>query len=100
MKRMPICKIRLSTGYEIQVDFSRFDKDIDHLTNALMGDVLTPNIKKYGMKKAQKILQTEIIDICENLENKTKTALLSTIIWHLICIKLNRLVRRASYEHN
>lgn len=100
MKRMPICKIKLSTGYEIPIDFGKFDEDINHLTNALIGELLLPNIKKYGIKKAAKILQTEILDTCETLESKTKTSLLSTIMWHLICIKHNRLMKHATYERN
>lgn len=94
MRKMPLCDVKLSTGYEVSMDFDKFDKDTDHLTNAFIGEIFIPNVKKTGIRKATKVLQNEIVDVCEKLSNKSKTALLSTILWHLVCKKHDRLMKQ------
>ena len=93
MRKMPICNIKLSTGYKIPIDYNKFDKDMDHLTNALIGEVFVPNTKNLGIKKATRVLQDEIVDFCEKLSSKSKTALLSTIIWNVVCKKHNKIMK-------
>jgi len=84
--------LRLSTGYEIP--FEPYDVKpggIEHLTKALIGEIVFPAIKEHGHSKALEVLAAEILDSVERLSEKEKTALLGAFIWELVQDKWKQL---------
>lgn len=100
MPKMPLALVKLSSGYDVQIDFGRFDKDMEHLTNALIGEIFLPALKKGNLKKAAQQLQHEIITACEKMSSKTKSALLTTIMWHRVCEKHSKLMKMLRLERS
>jgi hypothetical protein len=77
--------ITLRTGYE--VEFKVTDHRIegmDHLTQALIGEILLPKLKTMDWKKAVDEVQTEIAQVVTQLPAPAKDLLLSHLIWQAL----------------
>lgn len=94
VQKMPICNVKLSTGYTIPIDLSDIDKDIGHLCNAFIGEIFMPNLDKLGTKKAVALLQDEIVSVCDKLNNKNKTSLLSVLLWRLVLERYDEIEKK------
>lgn len=88
--------LELSTGYEVPIEMRGFKLDgFDHLTKALIGEIVFPAIKQHGHKKAFEVLASEILDCVEKLSEKQKTALLGAFIWKSVTKKWDELEEAA-----
>jgi hypothetical protein len=82
----------LSTGYEVEFEFTpkRFE-GMDHLTQALIGEILLPKLKTMGLKKAFNHIQKEIEHTVCQLPVPAKDLLLSYLIWQAVIEKYGQL---------
>ena len=71
----------LSTGYEVEFKFTDRLDGMDHLTQALIGELLLPKLKTMDWKKAVDEVQTEIAHAVIQLPAPAKDLLLSHLIW-------------------
>ena len=71
----------LNTGYEVEFKFTDRLDGMDHLTQALIGELLLPKLKTMDWKKAAKEVQEEIAHAVIQLPAPAKDLLLSHLIW-------------------
>ena len=85
----------LSTGYEVEFEFTphRFE-GMDHLTQALIGELLLPRLKTMDWKKAVGEVQTEIAHAVIRLPAPAKDLLLSHLIWQAFIEKYGQVEKK------
>ena len=91
----PIALFRLSTGYEVPIGFDEvIGKDMDHLTNALIGEFALAGAKEHGWDKAVESMVSEIADCVLRLPEQEKNNLLRAIVFQFVLKRWAQLERR------
>lgn len=88
-----IAVFQLSTGYKVPIEAEEvLEQGVDHLANALIGEIAMPALKEGGgAKRVGGALEKEIAECVGKLTAMEKEALLRGLIWQLTLSKWSEL---------
>jgi len=90
-----IAIFHLSTGYEVPIELKNDRLEgIEHLTQALFGEIGLPALKQGEQENIANILTKEITDCVQKLSDREKNVLLSTIIWEFFIEKWKEIEKK------
>lgn len=99
MAKEVIALFRLSTRYKVEITFAEvIDKDMNHLTQALIGEFALPAARERGWEEAFEPLQLEIADCVLRLSEQEKNRLLQAIVFQFVLRKWSDSERKLKQE--
>ena len=95
-----IAVFRLSTGYKVEITLGGvIDKDMAHLTQALIGEVAFSSAKEHGCwEKGLESLVSEVADCVLRLSEQEKNSLLRAIVFQFVCKKWSEMERKLRHK--
>ena len=91
-----IAVFRLSTGYKVEITLGGvIDKDMAHLTQALIGEFAFSSAKEHGSwEKGLESLISEVADCVLRLSDHEKDNLLRAIVFQFVCRQWSEMERK------